>query len=88
MKKIGIIFLVMVFSFNSNAQKNIMDYTKKWQQIDSLLLHENKTKTALQMVNSLLQLAKSQQNINQQAKAYLYKISVGTFFLTSKHRIC
>ena len=76
MKKIGIIFLVMVFSFNSNAQKNIMDYTKKWQQIDSLLLHENKTKTALQMVNSLLQLAKSQQNINQQAKAYLYKINL------------
>ena len=76
MKKIGIIFLAMVFSFNSNAQKNIMDYTKKWQQIDSFLLHENKTKTALQKVNSLLQQAKAQQNTNQQAKAYLYKINL------------
>lgn len=76
MFKIIVAITAIICTLKINAQNKTMDYTKWWYEIDSLVVVENKTKSAIQKVNALLQKAKQQNNSNQVAKAYLYKISL------------
>lgn len=76
MRKILITIITIIICFNVNAQTKMYNFAKAWKEVDSLILLENKSKTALQKVNGILKEAIAVKDFNQQAKAYLYKINL------------
>ena len=71
MKKLYLILTVFMFSQFGNAQAN-NSYNQLWQQVDKHEL-ENRTKSALQVVETIFSKAKEENNYTQTIKALLHK---------------
>ncbi|HAI43310.1 MAG TPA: hypothetical protein DCM40_37030, partial [Maribacter sp.] len=71
MKKLYLILTVFMFSQFGNAQAN-NSYDQLWQQVDKHEL-ENRTKSALQVVETIFSKAKEENNYTQTIKALLHK---------------
>lgn len=71
--RICLITALLIISYNNLKAQNMEFYTKKWQQVDSL---EQKAlpKSALDIVNEVLDRAKAENNSQQVIKSFIFRL--------------
>lgn len=74
------IFILLLLSFASKAQTTDTVFKKEWIGIDTLIIKNDLTRTALQKVNALYQRAKQQQLHGQVIKSLIYRYTLENRF--------
>jgi len=70
---VSTLLLISTFIYSQN---NDALYSKKWKEIDSLIAEQNLTQTAIEKVNSLLNVAIEKKDAAQQIKCLVYRINL------------
>jgi hypothetical protein len=76
MLRISVLLGFLVFSFTSFAQQKDTSFTREWIDIDTLVLNDGMTKTALEKVNILYEKAARLQLKAQKIKCLIYRYSL------------
>jgi uncharacterized protein YfaS (alpha-2-macroglobulin family) len=70
--------LIMLFSFAATAQKEDTAFSREWEIIDSLIVKNDLTRTALQKLDILSEKARQRRLPAQSVKVLLYRYSLNT----------
>ncbi|MBS1627703.1 MAG: alpha-2-macroglobulin [Bacteroidetes bacterium] len=82
-KKISLVIFLLL-NIHVFSQQTDINYTKQWNEIDTLIIKKDLPKTALEKVMKVYTLAQKQNNYSQQIKSLIYKLALEEKVSTNK----